>query len=43
MIAEGDRIPEVCLKDQSGQEVCLRDLREKWKVLFIYVKDATPG
>ena len=35
--------PKFELKDQSGDEVRLRDLKGKWVVLYFYPKDATPG
>jgi peroxiredoxin Q/BCP len=35
--------PKFELKDQSGDEVRLRDLKGKWVVLYFYPKDDTPG
>ena len=41
------KAPEFCLKGIDGEgkeiEVCLRDLRGKWVVLYFYPKDNTPG
>ena len=34
---------EFCLPNQDGKEVCLKDLRGKWVVLYFYPKDDTPG
>lgn len=35
--------PEFCLPNQDDVEICLRDLRGKWIVLYFYPKDSTPG
>ncbi|MBN1332901.1 MAG: redoxin domain-containing protein [Synergistales bacterium] len=43
MITTGEKIPDFCLKDQSGSSICSGDLTGKWAVFFIYVKDSTPG
>ena len=34
---------EFCLPNQDGVEICLRDLKGKWIVLYFYPKDNTPG
>ena len=34
---------DFCLPNQDGVEICLRDLRGKWIVLYFYPKDNTPG
>ncbi len=39
----GDVAPEFCLPDQDGKEVCLKDFRGKWVVLYFYPKDNTSG
>ncbi len=39
----GDKAPEWCLVNQHGNEVCLRDFKGKWVVLYFYPKDNTPG
>lgn len=39
----GAKAPEFCLKNQDGNEVCLRDFSGKWVVLYFYPKDDTPG
>lgn len=39
----GDKAPEFCLPDQDGREVCLKDFRGKWVVLYFYPKDNTSG
>lgn len=43
MISIGNEVPAFCLLDQSGKEFCLADEKGKWVVLFIYVRDSTPG
>jgi peroxiredoxin Q/BCP len=39
----GDEAPEFCLPNQSGEEVCLEDLRGSWVILYFYPKDNTKG
>jgi len=34
---------EFCLSNQDSVEICLRDLKGKWIVLYFYPKDNTPG
>lgn len=43
MLNEGQFIPEVCLNDESGKNVCLSDFKGKWLVLYFYPKDGTSG
>ena len=43
MLKEGDKAPEFRLKDQSGKEVALSDLRGKSVVLYFYPKAMTSG
>ncbi len=38
-----DPAPEFCLPDQNGNEVCLKDFRGKWVILYFYPKDNTKG
>ncbi len=42
-VNEGDMAPDFCLPSDSGDEVCLRDFRGKWVVLYFYPKDNTSG
>ncbi|EDZ63058.1 protein containing Alkyl hydroperoxide reductase / Thiol specific antioxidant domain [Sulfurimonas gotlandica GD1] len=35
--------PAFCLPNQDDIEICLRDLRGKWIVLYFYPRDNTPG
>lgn len=39
----GQPAPDFCLPNQDDEEVCLRDLRGKWVVLYFYPKDNTSG
>jgi peroxiredoxin Q/BCP len=41
-LKEGDVAPEFCLPGME-REVCLKDFRGKWVVLYFYPKDNTPG
>ena len=34
---------EFCLPNQDETEICLRDLKGKWVILYFYPKDNTPG
>ncbi len=43
MIAEGEKAKDFCLPNQDNTEICLRDLKGKWIVLYFYPKDNTPG
>ena len=43
MIEEGRKAPEFCLPNQDNVEICLRDLKGKWVILYFYPKDMTPG
>jgi peroxiredoxin Q/BCP len=39
----GDKVPDFCLPNQDEEEICLRDIKGKWIVLYFYPKDNTPG
>ncbi len=43
MIKIDEKAPEFCLPNQDDVEICLRDLKGKWIVLYFYPKDNTPG
>ncbi|WP_457597770.1 thioredoxin-dependent thiol peroxidase [Hydrogenimonas sp.] len=43
MVEVGRKAPEFCLPNQDTIEICLRDLKGKWVVLYFYPKDLTPG
>jgi len=42
-LKKGDKAPDFCLRDANNHEVCLRDFRGKWLVLYFYPKDNTTG
>jgi peroxiredoxin Q/BCP len=39
----GDIAPNFCLPDKDNIEVCLKDFKEKYTVVYFYPKDNTPG
>ena len=39
----GDRAPSFCLPDAKNKQVCLKDFKGKWLVLYFYPKDNTSG
>lgn len=43
MLEIGTEAPEFCLSNQDDVEICSRDLRGKWVILYFYPKDSTPG
>lgn len=43
MLEVGSTAPDFCLSNQDDVEICSRDLRGKWIVLYFYPKDSTPG
>ena len=43
MIKINEKAPEFCLPNQDDVEICSRDLKGKWIVLYFYPKDSTPG
>ena len=43
MLKIGNKAPEFCIPNQDEVEICLRDLKGKWIVLYFYPKDNTPG
>jgi len=43
MIKIDEVAPEFCLPNQDDVEICLRDLRGKWVILYFYPRDNTPG
>jgi len=42
-MAEIGDIIDFCLPNQDSEEICLRDFRGSWVVLYFYPKDNTPG
>ncbi len=43
MLEVGTQAPEFCLPNQDEEEICLRDIKGRWIVLYFYPKDNTPG
>ena len=43
MLEIGDTIPNFCLPNQDEEEICFRDIKGRWIVLYFYPKDNTPG
>jgi peroxiredoxin Q/BCP len=43
MIKEGETFPDFCLKDDENKDFCLKDIKAKWKIIYFYPKDNTPG
>ncbi|MGM0519638.1 MAG: thioredoxin-dependent thiol peroxidase [Campylobacterota bacterium] len=43
MLEVGNKAPEFCALNQDDIEICSRDLKGKWIVLYFYPRDMTPG
>ncbi len=43
MLKIGEKAPEFCLKDAEERDICLKDFRGKWVILYFYPKDNTSG
>jgi len=43
MIKINELAIDFCLKNQNNENVCLKDFKGKWVVLYFYPKDNTPG
>lgn len=43
MLEVGQVAPDFCAPNQDDIEICSRDLKGKWIVLYFYPKDLTPG
>ena len=43
MLEIGDTIPAFCLPNQDEEEICFRDIKGRWAVIYFYPKDNTPG
>jgi peroxiredoxin Q/BCP len=43
MLEVGDTVPNFCLPNQDEEEICFRDIKGRWIVLYFYPKDNTPG
>ena len=38
-----DKVADFCVANQDEEEICFRDIRGRWIVLYFYPKDNTPG
>ncbi len=43
MLEMGDVVPAFCLPNQDEEEICFRDIKGRWAVVYFYPKDNTPG
>ena len=43
MLEIGDNIPAFCLSNQDEEEICFRDIKGRWAIIYFYPKDNTPG
>ncbi|MDD5549585.1 MAG: thioredoxin-dependent thiol peroxidase [Sulfurovaceae bacterium] len=43
MLKTLDNVPDFCLPNQDEEEICFRDIKGNWIVLYFYPKDNTPG
>jgi len=43
MLEVGDSVSNFCLPNQDEEEICFRDIKGNWIVLYFYPRDNTPG
>jgi peroxiredoxin Q/BCP len=43
MLEIGSKAPDFCLSSADAEEICLKDQRGRWVVLYFYPKDGTSG
>ena len=43
MVTRSEKAPDFCLPDKDSTNVCLKDFKGKWIVLYFYPKDNTKG
>ena len=43
MLEVGDAIPPFCIANQDEEEICFRDIKGRWIILYFYPKDNTQG
>jgi peroxiredoxin Q/BCP len=43
MVEIGDKVENFCLPNQDEEEICWRDIKGRWVILYFYPKDNTPG
>ena len=39
----GEKAPDFCLPDKDNKQVCLKDFEGKYKIVYFYPKDSSPG
>ncbi|MFK5975554.1 MAG: thioredoxin-dependent thiol peroxidase [Sulfurovum sp.] len=43
MLNVGDSVEDFCVANQDEEEICFRDIKGRWIVLYFYPRDNTPG
>jgi peroxiredoxin Q/BCP len=43
MLEIGDVIPPFCIQNQDEEEICFRDIKGRWIIIYFYPKDNTSG
>jgi len=43
MLEIAQNVEDFCLPNQDEEEICFRDIKGRWIVLYFYPKDNTPG
>ncbi len=43
MLDIGNSVPDFCLPNQDEEEICFRDIKGRWIVLYFYPRDNTQG
>jgi peroxiredoxin Q/BCP len=43
MLEIDKKAPQFCNKNQDEKEICLKDFKGQWVILYFYPKDNTPG
>ncbi len=43
MLDIGNSVPDFCLPNQDEEEICFRDIKGRWIVLYFYPRDNTSG
>jgi len=42
-LKNGDSAPDFCLPDKDRKEVCLKNFKDKYIIVYFYPKDSSPG
>lgn len=43
MVTRSEKAPDFCLPDKDSTNICLKDFKGKWVILYFYPKDNTKG